>query len=108
MALVTTRRRATIEDAKARAHDMHVRTMAVPGRERRQYFTLSQSQDDVQYTMTRQDNGWTCSCKGFFYGHTCKHLGALALRAEREGWDFGRIAGNEFPRVDLETGEILD
>lgn len=94
--------KTTLATARERAAGKAVRTMAVPGFERRQYLTMSQTRDDVQYTMTLQPLGWVCSCPGYMYGHVCKHLGALALRAEREGWQFGDVA----PRVDPLTGEL--
>ncbi len=112
---VSTKPLATqISEAQGRANSMHVRTLVVPEQEQRQYITLSQSQDDVQYTLTRRRSGWVCSCPGFYYGHICKHLGSLMARAEREDWEFGRVSRTEGVMtplvdgdIDTETGEIL-
>ena len=58
----------------------------------RHYRTRSQTEPGVTYNLDRTAQGWTCECRGYFYTGCCKHLGALARRSEREGWDFGRIA----------------
>ena len=77
--------------AEQRALALGVRTSAsVVGRE---YEAHSQSVDDRKYTMRRERDGWRCDCAGYRYHGVCKHLGAIALRAEREGWDFGAVAG---------------
>jgi hypothetical protein len=44
------------------------------------------------YTMARGRYGWTCDCDGYYNTGGCKHLGAVANRAESEDWDFGPIA----------------
>lgn len=112
MAVATKPLAEQISAARDRAHQNHVRTLVVDGREQRQYIIQSQSQDDVQYTLTRRRSGWVCSCPGFYYGHICKHVGSLMARAEREGWAFGRISRTEGvmipkPDIDTDTGELL-
>ena len=57
-----------------------------------QYSTASQSQPDTVYELKRTRAGWTCSCPGFTYSGSCKHIGQVERRSEREGWEFGRIA----------------
>jgi len=56
------------------------------------YSTISQSDPVVVYTMVRERAGWTCECWGYRRWGSCKHLGQVERRADREGWDFGRIA----------------
>lgn len=60
--------------------------------EGRAYFTKSQSEAGVIYRMIRGQWGWECECRGYEFTGSCKHLGSLARRAMREGWEFGVIA----------------
>lgn len=73
---------------RARVNGVRVERI-VPGKH---YTARSQTQPGVSYNLDRGAQGWTCECPGYFYTGCCKHLGALARRSEREGWDFGRIA----------------
>lgn len=50
------------------------------------YQSVSQSQDDTIYELEWSSTQWTCTCPGFVYRKWCKHLTALAERAESEGW----------------------
>ena len=78
-------------EAERRARDLGVRLV-----ERvvaRKYESQSQSLEDTVYTQERDRDGWGCSCDGYRWTGLCKHLGAVALRAEREGWQFGAVAG---------------
>jgi hypothetical protein len=90
----------TIE-ARTRARSLGVRVRVVsPGRV---YRTRSQSHPREAYTLARTSEGWTCSCEGYAYTGCCKHLGQLVRRAEREGWQFGRIAPRPAPWSDVPT-----
>ena len=60
--------------------------------EARAYYTRSQSEAGVTYRMNRNRGGWSCECKGYIHTGSCRHLGGLARRAMREGWDFGSVA----------------
>lgn len=60
--------------------------------EARAYYTKSQSEAGTIHRMLRSGQGWSCECKGYAFTGSCKHIGALARRAMREGWDFGAIA----------------
>jgi hypothetical protein len=77
-------------EARSRARALTVRVQVV--RPEREYRSRSQSQPGVVYRISRTADGWACGCDGFHYTGCCKHLGAVARRAEREGWAFGRIA----------------
>lgn len=57
----------------------------------RHYQTASQSRPGLTYRLDRTRAGWQCACDGYRFTGCCKHLAQLARRAEREGWDFGRI-----------------
>lgn len=77
-------------EAQVRAKNLSVKIYVEV--EARAYFTKSQSEAGVTYRMVRSGQGWTCECQGFTYTGSCKHIGALARRAMREGWSFGSIA----------------
>ncbi len=77
-------------EARARARSCGVRIAVVA--EARRYCTPAQSEPGTTYTIARTPIGWACSCLGYFHTGVCKHLGAVARRAGREGWAFGRIA----------------
>ncbi len=82
----------TIE-ARARAKLLHIRIAVVS--EARRYVTISATTIGQPYDLIRTRHGWTCTCAGYHFTGCCKHLAQLERRAEREKWDFGRIA----PRV---------
>lgn len=76
-------------EARSRARQMGVRVAMVElGR---WYVSGSQSQPGVVYDITRGREGWECECKGYIFHGSCKHLGAVERRAEREGWAFGKV-----------------
>jgi hypothetical protein len=77
-------------EARARARTLGVKVAMVV--EARRYVTASQSVAGQLYTIERTPIGWACECEGYLHTGCCKHLGAVERRAEREGWDFGRIA----------------
>jgi hypothetical protein len=77
-------------EARARAKKLGVRVEVVEAG--RWYRTRSQSNPLEIYNIARLLHGWECSCPGWLHTGCCKHLGQLERRAEREGWDFGRIA----------------
>lgn len=73
------------EAARDRAARLGVRLHVV--KPRRHYWSPSQSQDDTVYQVRLLGDDWVCDCPGFqFSGGTCKHIGAVELRAEAEGW----------------------
>ncbi len=82
---------ARLFDAEERARALGVRL--VEEIVARVYRSQSQSLEDTVYTQERGRDGWRCSCEGYRWTGCCKHLGAVSLRAEREGWDFGHVAG---------------
>jgi len=77
-------------EARARARTCGVRVAVVV--EARRYVAVSQSEPGLLRTIARTPVGWACSCPGYEHTGVCKHLGAVARRAEREGWPFGSIA----------------
>jgi hypothetical protein len=77
-------------EARSRARASRVRVFEI---ERGQaYWTPSQSEAGTEYSLFRTREGWECGCRGFLYTGSCKHLGQLERRSEREGWVFGKIA----------------
>ena len=77
-------------EARARAKRLGVRVAVVS--HARSYVSASQSTPGATYRIERCRHGWSCECDGFLFTGVCKHLAAVARRAEREGWDFGQIA----------------
>lgn len=75
-------------EARARAKTLHVRVAVVS--HARAYATKSATTGET-YRIERTRDGWRCSCLGYDHTGMCKHLGQVERRAEREGWDFGRI-----------------
>ena len=69
--------------ANQRAHDEHVHIFAVPGRPG-VYTTRSKSEPDKRYTLVARDGVTACSCRGFEYRNSCKHVEALRNRLARE------------------------
>ena len=89
-------------EARARARCCGVRVAVIV--EARRYCTPARSEPGTTHTIARTPVGWACSCPGYFYTGVCKHLGAVARRAEREGWAFGTIA----PLATVERSMPLD
>jgi hypothetical protein len=76
--------RAEIEARAAqRAYDQHVHIFSVPGRPG-VYTTKSKSQPGERYTLVARDGIEACSCKGYEYRQSCKHVEALRNRLARE------------------------
>ena len=69
--------------AHQRAYDEHVHIFSVPGREG-VYTTKSKSEPYVRYSLVARDGEVACSCAGFAYRQSCKHLEALKNRLGRE------------------------
>lgn len=65
-----------------RAHDEHVYVRRT-GREG-VYTTRSRSEPGRTYTLVDADGIQACSCKGFEYRQSCKHVEALRNRLARE------------------------
>ena len=77
-------------EARARAKKLRVRVTVIA--EARSYISNSQSAPGSAYRIERGRHGWGCECDGFRFTGMCKHVAAVARRAEREGWDFGAVA----------------
>ena len=77
-------------EARARAKKLRVRVAVVS--EAHSYISNSQSTPGSAYRIERSRHGWGCECDGFRFTGMCKHVAAVARRAEREGWDFGAVA----------------
>lgn len=71
-------------EAVCRAKQLGVRVTVVTSGVH--YITASQSRPDVVHELVRTADGFRCSCEGYTYTGMCRHLGALARRAMREGW----------------------
>ncbi len=69
--------------AIARARDEHVHIFSVPGRPG-VYTTKSKSGTGERYTLVARDGIEACSCKGYEYRQSCKHVEALRNRLARE------------------------
>ena len=69
--------------AIARAREEHVHILAVPGRAG-VYTTRSKSNPAERYTLVASDGIEACTCKGFEYRASCKHVEALRNRLARE------------------------
>lgn len=92
-------------EARARARALGVRVEVVAAGAA--YAARSQSEPGVVYTMTRERDGWHCTCRGFVFTGVCKHLAQVERRSEREGWNFGRIGRpGRVDQIDWETGVI--
>lgn len=69
--------------ANARAHTEHVHIFAIPGRPG-VFTTKSKSNPAQRYTLVLgPDDNHGCSCKGFEYRQSCKHVEALRNRLAR-------------------------
>jgi hypothetical protein len=69
--------------ANQRAHDEHVHIFAVPGRPG-VYVTSSKSEPGTKHTLVARDGIEACSCRGYEYRSSCKHVEALRNRLARE------------------------
>jgi hypothetical protein len=80
----TTMQRQELEArANAKAHAEHVHIFAVPGRPG-VYVTSSKSEPGKKYSLVAKDGIEACSCRGFEYRGSCKHVEALRNRLARE------------------------
>lgn len=68
--------------ALARATDERVRINAVPGLPGR-YWTSSKSAPGVRYALVDTGREVACSCPGFQYRASCKHVAGLLKRLGR-------------------------
>lgn len=73
--------------AHGRAHDEHIYIRAVPNRPG-YYTTRSRSAPAHRYSLVAIGDDVACSCPGFSYRRTCKHVEALCNRLAREGRQF--------------------
>jgi hypothetical protein len=69
--------------ANDRSHAEHVHIFAVPGRPGC-YQTSSKSEPGLKYALVAKNGSEACSCKGFAYRASCKHVEALRNRLARE------------------------
>jgi hypothetical protein len=69
--------------ANQRARDEHVHIFAIPGRPG-VYTTKSKSDPAARYTLVSRGGIDGCSCTGYAYRQSCKHLEALRNRLARE------------------------
>jgi hypothetical protein len=76
---------ATLEArANDRAHREHVHIFTVPGRSG-VYTTRSKSNPAERHNLVAGPDGIIgCSCSGFYYRESCKHVEALKNRLARE------------------------
>lgn len=77
-------------EARSRARTQQLRVYRIA--EQQCYEAPSASHPGERHQLTRDRNGWACTCQGYRVTSFCHHLGALARRAEREGWQLRRIA----------------
>ncbi len=69
--------------ANARARAEHVHIFAVAGRPG-VYTTKSKSNPAERYSLVARDGITACSCKGYEFRQSCKHVEALRNRLARE------------------------
>ncbi len=79
------------DDARLRAENEDIRTYMVMNGEEYQVESSTPGHLYKVYRiparMTTTDHGgWACTCTGWTHTGLCKHIGAVANRAEREGW----------------------
>lgn len=91
MALQFSRSQAARQiEARSRAKDLGVRVnVTEPGHI---YTSRSQSEPGVVHTISRERDGWHCTCRGYQFTNVCRHIAQVERRSEREGWSFGRVA----------------
>ena len=77
------------ERARVRALANRVEVRCI---ERAEYYTTISQTGMGKYHLERKQAGWCCTCWGYAHTGMCKHLGQLQRRADREGWNFGRVA----------------
>lgn len=88
-------------EARSRARNLGIRIAVVS--HARHYVTISPTTTGRPYDLTRTRHGWACTCLGYAHTGICKHLGQLERRAERENWEFGRVA----PRYPLTSTAVI-
>src|SRR4051794_34667496 len=66
--------------ARAREERVRIRATARPG----VYTTVSKSAPSKRYTLVSSDGVEACSCKGYEYRRSCKHVEALRNRLARK------------------------
>lgn len=69
--------------AISRAREEHIHIFAVPGRQG-VYQTSSKSEPGRKYTLVAKGGIEACSCRGFEFRQSCKHVEALRNRLARE------------------------
>ena len=80
--------------AHAHAHDEHIYIRAV--RNRPGYYTpRSRTDPRRRYTLVAIGSDIACSCSGFYYRRSCKHVEALRNRLAREGRRFAGQGATE-------------
>ncbi len=77
---------------ESRARSLRLRVRIFVKDPQHWYQTVSQTQPGVVYNLVRGRWGWKCDCPGYQFTGSCKHLGQLERRADREAWSFGVIA----------------
>ncbi len=77
--------------AADRARTEHVQIRAIAGRPGF-YTTRSKTNRAEHYTLVDIDGGQACTCKGFEYRKSCKHVEALRNRLAREAVKAARSA----------------
>jgi hypothetical protein len=78
---------ALLAGAHARAFDEHLSIRAVPNRPG--YYTArSRTEPWRRYSLVALGDDVACSCAGFHYRRSCKHVEALRNRLAREGRRF--------------------
>jgi len=88
--LAAGRRGALEARAIQRAKDEHIHIFAVAGRPG-VYTTCSRSEPGKKHTLVAKAGIEACSCRGFEYRQSCKHVEALRARLAREARKAGLL-----------------